>query len=186
VGASGAIYALRRRLFRPIAASTILDDVLIPMNVVRQGYRVVFEPRARAFDRVAASAQAEFRRKVRTIAGNFQLFLREPWLLNPWANPLWFRTLSHKACRLLSPLCLAAVFASSVALMGEALYRVLFAAQLLFYAAAGLGYAAQARGFKSRLLHVPCAFCLLNWATVVALLRFAQGRQQVTWQKTSG
>ena len=186
VGVSGAIYALRRRLFRPIPAGTILDDVLIPMNVVRRGYRVVFEPRARAYDWVAASAQAEFRRKVRTIAGNFQLFIREPWLLNPWANPLWLQTLSHKACRLLSPLCLAAVFGSSLALMGAAFYRALFVAQLLFYAAAGLGYATRGRGPRLLLLHVPCAFCLLNWATVVALLRFAQGRQRVTWQRTSG
>ncbi|HKQ29731.1 MAG TPA: glycosyltransferase family 2 protein, partial [Burkholderiales bacterium] len=73
VGVSGSIYALRRELFEPIPAETILDDVLIPMQIVRRGYRVIFEPGALAHDRTAA-AETEFTRKVRTIAGNFQLF----------------------------------------------------------------------------------------------------------------
>ena len=80
VGATGAIYALRRALFEPIREDTILDDVLIPMKIVRQGYRVLFESEARAYDRVVGDGPEEFTRKVRTIAGNFQLFARQPWL----------------------------------------------------------------------------------------------------------
>ena len=68
VGATGAIYAIRRELFAPIADDTMLDDVLIPLNVARRGYRVLFEPRARAYDRVSSTAREEFTRKVRTIA----------------------------------------------------------------------------------------------------------------------
>ena len=186
VGASGAIYALRRRLFRPVDDDIILDDVLIPMNVVRQGYRVVFEPRAQAFDRATVSAAAEFGRKARTIAGNFQLFRREAWLLNPFANRLWLQTVSHKFCRLLGPLCLAVAFGSNLALVGDPLYRTFFVMQLLFYGAAALGRAAQMRGSRLPLLHVPCAFCLLNWATVVALVRLLNGRQHVTWERFAG
>ena len=100
VGATGAIYAVRRALFTAIPADTILDDVVIPMNIVRQGYRVLFESGARAYDRVSATAREEFTRKVRTIAGTFQLFGRHRWLLGPVQNPLWFQTLSHKGARL--------------------------------------------------------------------------------------
>jgi poly-beta-1,6-N-acetyl-D-glucosamine synthase len=70
LGATGAIYAIRRSLWRPLPANTILDDVLAPMRAVLAGYRIVFNPRARAFDRTATDAQAESRRKVRTLAGN--------------------------------------------------------------------------------------------------------------------
>ena len=186
VGVTGAIYALRRALFKPIPEPTILDDVLIPMNVVRQGYRVLFEPRARAYDWVSADADTEFKRKLRTIAGNFQLFFLQPWLLSPFANRLWFQTVSHKACRLLGPLCLGVAFVANLALVAQPAYRGLLALQLGFYAAAFLGYLTRGAARRPRLLNVPYAFCLLNWATVLALVRLMNGRQQVTWERTAG
>jgi biofilm PGA synthesis N-glycosyltransferase PgaC len=181
VGATGAIYAIRRELFEPIPADTLLDDVLIPMRIVRRGYRVLFEPAAQAYDRVAATAEAEFARKVRTLAGNFQLFIRAPWLLNPGVNRLWWETLSHKACRLLSPFCLAAVLGSSLFLAQEPFYQAALAAQCALYAAAGAGYLSRNSRRKNRLLGIPYAFCLLNWAVVIGLLRFVNGKQRVTW-----
>ena len=83
VGATGAIYAIRRELFEAIPQDTILDDVLIPVRISRRGYRVLFEAEARAHDLVSATPREDFIRKARTIAGTFQLFAREPWLLNP-------------------------------------------------------------------------------------------------------
>lgn len=186
VGVTGAIYALRRTLFQPIPATTILDDVLIPMNVVRQGYRVLFEPRARAYDWVSADADTEFKRKLRTIAGNFQLFFLQPWLLSPFANRLWFQTVSHKLFRLLGPLCLALAFLANLTLAGQPVYRMLLALQVAFYAAAFLGYLTRGTARRPLLLNVPYAFCLLNWATVLALVRLVSGRQQVTWERTAG
>src|SRR6266851_3601871 len=106
VGATGAIYAIRRALFEPIPADTLLDDVLLACRIVRRGYRAIFEPKARAHDRPAATGDAEFRRKWRTLAGNFQLFSRERWLLHPLRNRLWLQTVSHKGLRLLCPLLL--------------------------------------------------------------------------------
>ncbi len=87
VGATGAIYAIRRELFEPIPDDTILDDVLIPLRIVRKGFRVLFEPGARAYDCASATARQEFVRKARTIAGTFQLFARERWLFNPLQQP---------------------------------------------------------------------------------------------------
>lgn len=186
VGATGAIYALRRSLFRPIPDTIILDDVLIPMQVARLGYRVLFEPRARAYDWVTATASEEFLRKLRTIAGNFQLFILEPWLLNPFGNPLWMQTVSHKLFRLLSPFALATAFGSNLLLLQGPGYTGFFAAQSAFYAAALLGYLTRDMARRPFLLNVPYAFCLLNWATLVAFVRLLGGRQAVTWERFAG
>jgi len=185
VGATGAIYAIRRSLFRCIPADTLLDDVMIPMQIVRQGYRIVFEPRARAHDHVAATASAEFTRKVRTIAGNYQLLFRQPWLLHPLRNRLWFQTLSHKFCRLLCPLCLFLVLAANLMLLSLPFYQMMLVVQILFYAAAFLVCFSK-KFSRSKALGIPYAFCLLNWATVMGLVRYVRGQQKVTWQKAQG
>src|SRR5207244_10375072 len=117
--------AMRRSLFRPLPADTILDDVLTPMRVVLAGYRVVFNEQARAFDRAAIDADAEARRKVRTLAGNYQILALEPALLMPWRNPVWLQYVSHKLGRLTIPYALLATFASTVILAGSPpFYRV--------------------------------------------------------------
>ena len=179
VGVTGAIYAIRRDLFEPIPPDTILDDVLIPMRVVRRGYRVLFESTAQAYDRAATISGEEWARKVRTIAGNFQLFSREWWLLDPFRNRLWFQTVSHKALRLTTPLLLLGALWANFLLLGRSPYNLAFLAQGLFYGAA----LTAALGGRHRLLTVPYVLCLLNWATVVAFCRFVTRRQSVTWER---
>lgn len=114
MGATGAIYAIRRELFTPIPQDTILDDVAIPMNIVLGGKRAVFDGSARAYDRVAATPEAEFRRKVRTLAGNYQVLARMPKLLSPWHNPVWLQFVSHKVARLLVPYFLVLLFVANL------------------------------------------------------------------------
>jgi biofilm PGA synthesis N-glycosyltransferase PgaC len=140
VGATGAIYAIRRELWRPLPPQTILDDVLAPMRVVLAGYRVVFNEHARAFDRVTADAEAEARRKVRTLAGNYQLPVLEPRLLLPWRNPIWLQYVSHKLGRLAVPYALLLLFAGSI-VMAEVspFYQLALMAQVVFYLLAGYG-----------------------------------------------
>jgi biofilm PGA synthesis N-glycosyltransferase PgaC len=143
LGATGAIYAVRRSLYQPLPADTILDDVLTPMRVVLAGYRVVFNERARAFDRAAADADAEARRKIRTLAGNYQILSLEPRLLLPWRNPVWFQYLSHKLGRLAVPYALLAVFFASIVLAGMSgpltFYGAALTGQVMFYLLAGVG-----------------------------------------------
>ena len=103
LGATGAIYAMRRACWRPLPEGTILDDVLAPMRAVLAGWRVVFEPRARAFDVTAPDVAAESRRKTRTLAGNYQMLALEPRLLVPGRNRVWLQYVSHKLGRLLVP-----------------------------------------------------------------------------------
>ncbi|MBI2827733.1 MAG: glycosyltransferase family 2 protein [Acidobacteria bacterium] len=183
MGATGAIYAIRRELFEPIPQDTILDDVWLPMRIVGRGYRVVFAPGARACDRAAATAREEFARKVRTMAGNFQLFARERWLLNPFRNRLWLQTLSHKGLRLVSPFLLAGTLFVNLALVDVAAYRWLLLGQAAFYAAALVGCALRNTRWSFAPLSGAYVFCLLHWAVLVGLVRFLKKRQGVTWER---
>ncbi|MFT3756170.1 MAG: glycosyltransferase family 2 protein [Pseudoxanthomonas sp.] len=117
VGVTGALYAIRRELYVPLPAGTVLDDVLTPMHVVRDGYRVVFEAGAVAWDRPSTTQAQERVRKIRTLAGNYQAVAIAPWLVVPFRNPLWFRFVSHKLLRLLVPwlLCVLAVSSTILA-----------------------------------------------------------------------
>jgi cellulose synthase/poly-beta-1,6-N-acetylglucosamine synthase-like glycosyltransferase len=140
LGATGAIYALRRSLWRPLPPGAILDDVLAPMRAVLAGRRIVFEPAARAFDYTSRDSVAESRRKIRTLAGNVQILWFEPRLLVPFLNPVWLQYSSHKVGRLLVPYALMALFASSIVLSGTSLiYAFALFVQVAFYLQGGYG-----------------------------------------------
>ncbi len=140
LGATGCIYAIRRELWQPLPADALLDDVLAPMRVVLAGKRIVFEEQARAYDRAAPDGTVESRRKIRTLAGNYQILALEPRLLVPFLNPVWVQYLSHKVGRLLVPWALVAALASSAVLAPDHwFYTVALILQLGFYALAALG-----------------------------------------------
>lgn len=185
IGMTGAIAAIRRRLFEPLPEDTILDDVLIPLRIIRRGYRVTFEASAVAYDGYAASMADEFRRKVRTIAGNFQLFARERWLLDPRRNPLWIQTFSHKVLRLLIPVLLAGAAISNLFLLASPIFGITIGLQVMFYVAALMAALAPSLRRRIRGLAVPYTMCLLSWATIVAFVHFLQHRQTSAWERTT-
>ena len=180
VGATGAIYAMRRSLWQPLPPDTILDDVLAPMRCVMQGFRVVFAERACAFDRTAADANAEGRRKLRTLAGNYQLLWLEPRLLLPWRNPAWIQFVSHKIGRLLVPYALPMLLVLSMMLATRSfVYTAAFAAQCLFYGLAAYGALIEhtpdagvtnAAPPINRLARVALMFLVMNGSAVAGLV----------------
>jgi len=175
LGATGAIYALRRACWRPLPAQTLLDDVLAPMRAVLDGWRIVFDERAIAHDRASADAAAESRRKTRTLAGNYQILGQEPRLLLPWVNPVWWQYVSHKIGRLLVPWALIALLVSSIALAGSnLLYAAALAAQILFYGLAAAGALFQAR---ERVTRVAFTFVMMNVAVIAGLAALRRGRE---------
>jgi cellulose synthase/poly-beta-1,6-N-acetylglucosamine synthase-like glycosyltransferase len=184
-GATGACYAIRRELFRPIVADTILDDVAIPMQIVAQGYRCVFESAAIAYDRPSQSAEQETIRKRRTIAGAAQLVRLYPRWLSPLTNPLWLEFVSHKLLRLASPALMYAALVSNAALMPSPLFATVMAAQLAFYLAAIGGWWTQQTGRRSRLFGTALMFLTLNWTTGVAVCDALLSRYRVTWTKAT-
>jgi cellulose synthase/poly-beta-1,6-N-acetylglucosamine synthase-like glycosyltransferase len=183
-GATGAFYAIRRDLFRAVPDNTLLDDVVIPMQAVESGYRCILESGAVAWDTPSQSARQEAVRKRRTIAGCAQLILNQPRWLLPWRNPIWWEYMSHKLARLLSPLLLAALLASNLALASLPAYRVLLILQGVFYCAAIGGWMLARHGRKASVLGPVLMFVSLNVTTAFALWDACRGRFRAAWQKT--
>jgi cellulose synthase/poly-beta-1,6-N-acetylglucosamine synthase-like glycosyltransferase len=182
VGATGALYAIRTRDFRPLAPDTILDDFEIPMRITRTGKRTLLDPRALVYDQLQTESAAEQKRKIRTLTGNFQTFSRNFWLFDPVQNPVWFQFLSHKVFRLLVPYALVVTLVSSASIAAP-LYQAAFAAQLAFYLLAVLGrWVPAAR--RNRLVSFALVFFDMNAAALVALLRFLSHRADPRWEKT--
>jgi cellulose synthase/poly-beta-1,6-N-acetylglucosamine synthase-like glycosyltransferase len=177
VGATGAIYAVRKKYVVPLPAGTILDDVFLPLQVVRQGGRVVFEPSARAWDNFTDTPAREFRRKVRTLTGNYQLLQLAPWLLTR-ENPVRFEFISHKLLRLFVPFALAGTLGSSL-LLAHPFYKSVAVAQLALYSLALVALMRPAPGLIGRLGNLVFSFLMLNTAAVVALVNFLTGKKEV-------
>jgi len=174
-GATGAVYCARRDLLAPLPEGTILDDVLLPMQAVRRGGRVVFDSRARAWDAPNLGDSREFGRKVRTLSGNYQLLQLAPWLLSS-KNPIRFEFVSHKLMRLAVPFALLAVFLTS-AFIADPFYRAVLFAQVIFYALSLTALAGFRFGPLSRVADVARTFVVLNSAAVVAFVNFVTGRK---------
>nr|WP_297352097.1 glycosyltransferase family 2 protein [uncultured Caldimonas sp.] len=182
VGVTGALYALRRSAFRPIPPQTILDDVAIPMTAAMQGLRVVFDNRAHAYDRASAAPQQEKTRKIRTLAGNFQLVAMYPGLLLPWRNPLFVQFVSHKLMRLAAPLAMAVLLAANVALLGRGwFYDVFLALQVAGYGLPVLGALSPALA-RLKLVKIATAFLLLNWCVVLGAREFLLNKNAHLWR----
>jgi cellulose synthase/poly-beta-1,6-N-acetylglucosamine synthase-like glycosyltransferase len=137
-GATGAVYAMRRELARPMPVNTLLDDVYLPMAAFFEGYRVILDDSALAYDS-PTSLTSEFRRKVRTLAGVYQIMRAYPALLGP-RNRMWIHFMSHKLARLLLPFAFLSLLVSSfwlpspfrpLALGAQAVFYALAAADLL-------------------------------------------------------
>jgi cellulose synthase/poly-beta-1,6-N-acetylglucosamine synthase-like glycosyltransferase len=182
VGVSGSLYAVRREDFRGLPSDVLLDDMFVPLSLVRSRKCTVLSDRALAFDE-ACDDDREFSRKVRTLAGNYQLVAKMPWLLVPGINRVWFELVSHKLLRLLCPWALLCLFVGSGALAFDAtldtglalVWRALWFAQSFCYLLALSGQRCGRAGVVAR------TFVVLNVAAVVGLWRFLRGSQAVTW-----
>ena len=185
LGVYGGFYAIRRKLASTLPEGTILDDMLQPLSVIRQGYRSVLDLRARVYDIWPKSLRGEFHRKVRTLAGNFQLIQLAPWLLSR-ENRLRFELISHKLMRLLVPILLVILLLCSALLARQSmLYAGALLAQIGFYALAVLG---AGRGIPNltRIAAPASAFCMLNAAVVVGFYKFLFTRGPLWKIWTSG
>ncbi len=180
VGVTGAVSGVRRILFTPIPPGTLLDDVYWPLRVAMAGHRVVHDETAKAYDRLPEKSAAEFRRKVRTLAGNFQLAALVPTSLLPWRNPVWLAWVSHKLLRLVSPWALIGLLVAPV-LIGEREYWEVFGVEAVCYALAIAGLF-PALG-RMRLLGAAASFLVLNAAAWVAFWVWLFGRTGSAWRK---
>ena len=174
-GATGALYAIRRPLARPIPAEAALDDVLIPMQAIALGYRCIFEPQAKIYDLPSQDPSQEAIRKRRTLAGCVQLLKFHPTWCLPFAHPISWQFTSHKILRLYSPVLLVAAFAASIPLaLDQTLYAWMLGIQILLYmiGVGAMSHRANGKRNKARRLwqvpHLLGVFLMMQVALVMA------------------
>ena len=183
ISAFGSFYAIRKKLFVPFHPHTYSnDDVLMPMNIIRQGYRMQFDYDAVSCEKMSRQVGKEFTRRIRIGAGNFQAFF---WLLD-FLNPLygwpWFCYVSHKVSRWFSPFFMAGgALTCGLLAFGSAsvLYKTTFIAGALFIGS-GLLYKAVPLRFPRRVFY----FCAMNAALVAGFFRFLAGIRSAVWSRT--
>ena len=182
IGADGALYAIRRELFAPPADDTILDDMAIPMAVIRAGRRVVFETAARAYEQGSQTSTEEFARKVRVVAGAMQFMSRrESWV--PLRSPQAVLSLiSHKGLRWLSPTFVSGTFATSIFLSGTSYgYATAAVTQGMLFACGLAGCVPAIRHLG--LFALAHYFCLVQVAAAIGFIRGLTGAQSVLWRR---
>jgi cellulose synthase/poly-beta-1,6-N-acetylglucosamine synthase-like glycosyltransferase len=129
-GCTGAYYGLRRTLWEPIPPEMLIDDAWLPLTALLKGFRVVLEPTAVMYD-FPTELHSEFRRKVRTQAGLFQMLWTLPGLFSE-KNPMRFHFLSNKYCRLIVPWCLLGMAGAALG-MREPARTIALAGQAILY-----------------------------------------------------
>ncbi len=200
VAMPGEILAMRRELFVPPRGSVILDDVHHAMQILNQGFRIVYEPLARSFEPISITARDEFERRSRLTAGRYQalrlipptLFYRRPVVMWQW--------LSHKLTRLLLPFAMLGAVATNALLViwppvSDALPAwvslafpyglAMLGLQASFYVLAWIGGRTERRGRLGKLLYVPSFLVASNFAALVGLYRHLTRRQTPMWRRVA-
>lgn len=186
VGVVGEMMAIRRSLFTPIPTNVINDDAFMMQKVLRQDYRVIYEPEAVCWEVSAQSMEAEILRRQRINAGRFQLLLRVR--LWPWNQPfVLFQLISHKFLRLFLPLFMIGALlgngAAVVFLATPNLMRWLFVAQSAFYGLALLGWTGERLGRQWRVPMLAYYITGNSLTSVQGFLQYICGKQTVMWEK---
>lgn len=180
IGATGAIYAIRQNIFMELPANTILDDVLTPLNIVGQGKRIVFDGKAVAYDSFSRGVDQEWNRKVRTLAGNWQLFFTPGVVRKAISKGYFFRLFWHKMARVIVPFMLVALYFSSLCIE-SVFYTSSVLLQSLFY-----GTVIVSNSIKqyqdNRIIKVARFFCILNIAALVGFYIWFSGKSSYIWK----
>jgi len=180
VSADGAMYAIRRELFVPFPTDTILDDLAIPLGVLKSGKRIIFAETATGWESGPSGWREEFNRKVRIAAGAAQALVRG------WGWPtgcparLWFVFVSHKLLRWISPWVGAIALLTAVLTWQQTLSRVLLTGAVLLVAGAGIRFLARK---AHPVLDAMFYFVMAQVALAVGAARGLSGGQSVLWKK---
>ena len=180
-GCCGCIYSVRREAYTALAPA-VISDLVQPLHVIRQGYRVLFEDRALAYEETTHSTPEEFRMRVRVVTRGIHGLLSMPDLLTPWKfGWVSFQLWSHKILRWLVPYFLLLFFVGNLFLWQHPFYSVFLAGQVLFY------FMALFASFMSiqhlwKPLGIPLFFCTLNAAAFFSIIEVLRGKKYVVWE----
>lgn len=188
VGAAGELFSIRTSLFIHVEDDTILDDFIMSLRIVKQGYKIAYEADAYALEGASVSIAEEKKRKVRISAGGIQSVLRLSVLLNVFKYPVVaFQYISHRVLRwVVTPFLLLVLIPINLLLAIEKpfdVYSFLLIGQLLFYSLAFLGWYFENRKVKIKLFFVPFYFSFMNICVLLGLIKFFKGNQSVLWER---
>jgi cellulose synthase/poly-beta-1,6-N-acetylglucosamine synthase-like glycosyltransferase len=183
IGAIGEFFAIRRELYRPLREDSIIEDFVLSMQLVMDGWRVVYEPEAVAWEEASPSLRAEWERRARNCAGGFQAVGRLSRLFSPRYGFIAFQFLSHKLLRWLAPFFMILAWATTLALYPVTFFRWLFWGQAIFYLLALVGGFLAIRGHRWRPLWLIFYFCFANATALGGFWRYITGQQNVVWKK---
>lgn len=188
MGAAGELFAVRMSHYHPAPANALLDDFMMSMLIVKDGHRIAYTSEAYATEYGSADMNEESKRKRRIAAGGLQ----SVWWLRSLINPLRYPTVSflfvsHRVLRwTVTPFTLLALLPLNAAIVwagGSLLYAVILVLQLLFYAAAIVGWWLARLGRKSRLLYVPYYFMFMNINVFRGIAYLRSHRNNGAWEK---
>jgi len=182
LGAHGALYALRKSLFRALPPKAINDDYILPMYGVQQKRRAVYEPNAIAVEEGTTSVLGEMKRRIRISVGNFQQLFLLRKLLNPFRGRIAFEFLSHKFLRSFSFLLMIILFISNIFIPTTG-FRIFFLLQIFFYLLGLSGVIFFKNKRMSLLITVPSYLVIINYAAFIGLFKYIFNTQKVTWEK---
>ncbi len=187
VGAAGELFSFKKSLFKPLPNDTILDDFVLSMEIVKQGYVIDYEPKAYAIENPSKNISDEFKRKVRISSGVWQALGRLKFLFNPFFNfKLFFQFISHRFLRwTLAPMAMICILIISIVQIKQPLFYILLILQSIFYTLAFIGFLLKNTKLRWPLIFIPFYYCMMNAAVFVGLWAYFNGRHSVLWEKAS-
>jgi cellulose synthase/poly-beta-1,6-N-acetylglucosamine synthase-like glycosyltransferase len=181
-GCCGCIYSVRKAAYQPLPPD-IISDLCEPLAVLSQGYRIVFEPEAIAFEETTEKTSEEFNMRVRVAVRGMRGLLFMKKLFNPFRfGFVSYQLFGHKVMRWLVPVFVLIAFTANAFLLDTRLYQVTFALQAAFFLLAGLGWLAARWNLKLLPMSVPLFVVTVNFAMLTAMWRVAKGVRAVTWE----
>jgi poly-beta-1,6-N-acetyl-D-glucosamine synthase len=198
IGVVGEIFAIRRDLYTHPPDKIINDDFFIALNLLKQGYRILYVPQARSSEKASQNEQDELIRRTRIVAGRYQAMTYSLSHL-PFRQPLvvW-QIVSHKFLRPLVPLAMILALLTNLAalalpasgspawiFLAPPLAAWMLIAQLIFYLAAWLGMTFKPGGIIGKALYLPAFLVNSNYAALLGLIRYLTGKQTALWKKVS-
>ncbi len=184
VGGDGAIYAIRRELYYPLAPDDI-NDFVNPIHIILQGYRGIFQPAAVCYEHTADTFSKEYQRKRRIVNRSWRGLWKNAAVLNPFKTGLFaWQLISHKLLRWVGGLFVLVLFIANAFLFNSgAFYQILLFVQIGFYLLALAGYLFDSRSRKAPiLLELPYYFVLVNIASLQGIVDAFRGETYTTWR----
>lgn len=188
MGAAGELNAIRTHLYERMPETALLDDFVMSMRMVEQGYKIAYTSEAYAMEYGSANLEEESKRKRRIAAGGLQSSWWLRSMMNPFKNfMVAFQFVSHRVLRWsITPIALMALIPLNVALVmmkAGTVYTIIWILQILFYLTAFSGYLLEQHGHKNKLFYVPYYFLFMNINVFRGMHYLKTHQGGGTWEK---